>query len=229
MKALAFDLGDTLVEYEGLPPSWVDHYPDALAALGRSIGLPLSAKQTESCVAILNTYNTRLTPREVEVGFSEILQKILACLKFNGTPDEIACAKAFFSVFRGRLRAFPDSLPALRRLSQQNFRIGVFTDVPYGMPRALVEEDIQLSGLSDLLGVVVTSGDAGFRKPRPETLQALANRLECVPSGMAYIGNERKDVEAALAFGCKAVLLDRLQQNPDWGQHRTIHSLAELQ
>ncbi len=229
MRAIAFDLGDTLVEYEGLPPSWVDHYPDALAALARSIGVPLSGQQTESCVAILKTYNTRLTPRDAEVSFSEILQRILSSLNFTGTPDEMACATAFFSVFRGRLRAFPDSLPALRRLSQQNVRIGVFTDVPYGMPRALVEEDIQISGLSELLGILVTSGDAGFRKPRPETLQALAIRLECEPSGMTYIGNERKDIEAALAFGCNAILLDRLHQNPDWGQHRTIRTLAELQ
>jgi hypothetical protein len=32
MKALAFDLGDTLVEYEGLPLSWEAHYPEALAS-----------------------------------------------------------------------------------------------------------------------------------------------------------------------------------------------------
>ena len=31
MKAIAFDLGDTLVEYAGLPPSWVEHYPDCAA------------------------------------------------------------------------------------------------------------------------------------------------------------------------------------------------------
>jgi hypothetical protein len=28
MKAFAFDLGDTLVEYEGVPLNWEEHYPE---------------------------------------------------------------------------------------------------------------------------------------------------------------------------------------------------------
>ena len=38
MKAVAFDLGDTLVEYAGLPPSWEAHYDAALKMLAEFIG-----------------------------------------------------------------------------------------------------------------------------------------------------------------------------------------------
>ncbi len=40
MKAIAFDLGDTLVEYEGMPLSWVEHYPEALRNLAAFWGGP---------------------------------------------------------------------------------------------------------------------------------------------------------------------------------------------
>jgi hypothetical protein len=42
------------------------------------------------------------------------------------------------------------------------------------------------------------------------------------------VGNERKDVDVALAFGCEAVLFDRAGAAPVWGQRRTIRSLQEL-
>jgi FMN phosphatase YigB (HAD superfamily) len=45
---------------------------------------------------------------------------------------------------------------------------------------------------------------------------------------MIFVGNEMKDVQAALAFGCEAILLDRKRAVPDWKQHRTISTLAEL-
>ena len=228
MKALAFDLGDTLVEYAGLPLSWESYYPAALANLFKSIPVSVSEEQILACAALLKEYNTRIVPREIEVGFAEILKRFLAHIEFSGGVDEVRCARAFFSIFRQRFRAFPDSMPALRAASGRGCRLGIFTDVPYGMPRSLVEEDITLAGLSGAVDVLLTSVDAGFRKPSPRTLQALALALGSEANEMSYVGNERKDIAAALAFGCEAVLLDRAGQKPDWGQHRTISSLAEL-
>jgi phosphoglycolate phosphatase-like HAD superfamily hydrolase len=59
-------------------------------------------------------------------------------------------------------------------------------------------------------------------------LRRLAEKLECSPHEMFYVGNERKDVEAAKAFGCAAILLDRAAHRHAWGQDRTIASLKEL-
>jgi putative hydrolase of the HAD superfamily len=228
LKALAFDLGDTLVEYEGLPPSWEAHYPDAIANLAETLGLTLSPAEIRLCSDVLRKYNTRLVPREVEVGFAQILSHMLAALGQSHGPDELRCATSFFAVFRQRLRPFPDALNALVSARARGLRIGVFSDVPYGMPRALVEQDIEQSGLSKLIDVMLTSRDAGFRKPSRRTLEALATALNCNANELAYVGNERKDVNAALALGCQAILLDRAGQRPAWSQHRTITSLSEL-
>jgi putative hydrolase of the HAD superfamily len=227
-KAVAFDLGDTLVEYEGLPPSWESHYPAALEQLARYIDWPAEQPQMREACAVLKRHNTRLNPRSHEVDFSAILGELLETFgaRFDGKTDD--AATAFFSVFRQRLRCFPDTCGRLQLLRQRGVRIGVLTDVPYGMPRRLVLEDMDATGILGLVDDVVTSVDAGVRKPSPGGLAMLASRLKARPAEMVFVGNERKDIELGISCGCEAVLLDRKGASPDWKQHRTIRTLSEL-
>jgi putative hydrolase of the HAD superfamily len=229
VPAFAFDLGDTLVEYEGVPLNWEAHYATALAALAASQGAAAGPGEISQASEVLRRYNTRLHPRTGEVTFATILEDVLPRLGVSGSRDELAAARAFFGVFRRTLRAFADASRTLERLRARGCAIGVFTDVPYGMPAELAREDVHDAGLQPLIDVFLTSRDVGRRKPAPATLAALATRLGCDPADMVHVGNERKDVDVARAVGCRAVLLDRGGRRPDWGQHRTIRSLDELE
>jgi len=228
MKAIVFDLGDTLVEYEGVPLSWEAHYPEALGSLAGFLGVAVDSDQIAGASAVLRRYNTRIHPREEEIPFKVILTEILQYFAVPVEADEIACAGSFFHIFRQRLRCFPDTKPALDAIRKQGMKIGVFTDVPYGMPQRLVLEDASDAGLGDAFDVLLTSRDAGFRKPSAATLRLVAVELGCYAHEMAYVGNEQKDVEAARNFGCCSILIDRQRRGSDWGQTRTITSLAEL-
>jgi putative hydrolase of the HAD superfamily len=228
MKAVAFDLGDTLIEYEGVPLNWEAHYPEALTSLAAFLRIPPETDHIASACTVLRRYNTRFHPRENEVAFSTILAEILQCFHWDTEVEEMTCATAFFRVFRQRLRCFPDAIPALDALRKKKVKVGVFTDVPYGMPRELVLEDVSNTSLTQSLDVLLTSRDTGFRKPAAMALRLLAQELSCEPNEMIHIGNERKDVEVAHAIGCYSILIDRARHSHDWGQDRTIHSLSEL-
>jgi putative hydrolase of the HAD superfamily len=228
MRVFAFDLGDTLVEYEGVPLSWVDHYPAALKRLATYLEVRATQGQEDEAGAVLRRYNTRLSPRETEPPFAQLLAELCAVLGAEIPADPVAAATAFFAVFRQRLRAFPDAVPTLAALRAAGGRVAIFTDVPYAMPRPLVLEDLEAAGLAGLSDLVATSGEVGYRKPSPRTLAYLAAQLGCVPAEMVYVGNEEKDVRAAQSFGCAAVLLVRAGPAPAWGQGRTISSLAQL-
>src|SRR5262249_9637762 len=145
-SVLAFDLGDTLVEYAGLPLSWEAHYPDALAGLGSVLGVQSTPGMIASGCSVLRRYNTRLVPRLTEVSFSQILGEVLASWGVSATSNDAACAAAFFAVFRQRLRCFPEVGNVLRAARSRGQRVGVVTDVPYGMPRELVLEDLEAAG-----------------------------------------------------------------------------------
>lgn len=228
MRAIVFDLGDTLVEYEGLPLSWEAHYSAALQALGSALGFELSEAEVAVGRRVLRKYNTRLNPRTIEVQFADILRDLLSALSKDLPTQSSDLASAFFSVFRQRLRSFPDVQQVLVRLRENGVRTGVVTDVPYGMPGELVREDMTISGVMEWIDDLVTSFEVGLRKPDPAGLRLICGRLGSTPSEMTYVGNEKKDIEAALAFGCEAVLLDRNDDGPEWGQHRRICSLSEL-
>ncbi len=228
MRAIAFDLGETLVEYQGMPLSWEAHYPEALLSLGSFLQITPTAHELEQACAVLRCYNTRIHPRTAEVSFSKIVQEMPPCFHAKPHSDELACATAFFQIFRQKLRCFPDVSITLDRLRGRKIKIGIFTDVPYGMPRELVLADLKEASLEHSYNALLTSRDAGFRKPSPVTLRLLAAELSCTPSEMVYVGNEQKDIEAARAFGCSSILIDRKRINPAWGQDRTIMSLSEL-
>jgi len=231
-EAVGFDLGETLIEYEGVALDWQREYPGALASMASLWGGCLNSAQIEAGSAVLRRYNTRLTPRTQEVDCATVFAELLCAL---GAPGEDAlplldpAADAFFSVFRRRARAFSDVAASLAALRAAATPVGVLTDVPYGMPRELVLEDLSAAGLDVLASSTLTSVEVGLRKPNPEGFRALAGRCGCSPTAMLYVGNEQKDILGAKATGMVAALVWRdASPAPTWGQDLTLASLEWL-
>jgi len=228
--AIGFDLGDTLCEYAGVSLSWDGEYPLALAAVAKRCEQELTEERLTSGIRLLSRYNTRLTPREQEREYAaeHIFEELLTEW---GSPRECLAASIseFFGHFRQTLRAFPESAGVLHRLHEHGVPTGILTDVPYGMPRALVVEDLSLAALPISSRRLLTSTTVGHRKPHPAGFMALADELGVSCDRLIYIGNERKDVEGANAAGCGSVLVWRAKREPPaWGQAFTIRSLEQL-
>jgi putative hydrolase of the HAD superfamily len=230
--AVGFDLGETLVDYEGVPLDWEREYRAALAAFAASLGARLTARQQTACVAVLRSFNSRVTPRSVEVDGATVFGALLAAAGLEVEPLSASfdgAVDAFFSIFRGHARAVTGGRDVVGALLGLGVRVGVLTDVPYGMPRRLVVDDLRLAGLDGLAAVTITSVEAGYRKPAPQGFELLAATLGVPRAHMLYVGNERKDVEGANAAGISSVLLWRGPgPSPDWGQRFTIADLADL-
>ena len=231
-EGVGFDLGETLVEYEGVPLDWQREYPRALAAVASLWGGSLSAAQIEAGSAVLRRYNTRLSPRRHEVDGATVFGEVIDAL---GVPAEDApllldsAADAFFGVFQRRARAFPEAGVTLAALAAAGTSVGVLTDVPYGMPRRLVLRDLSAAGLDVLAPWTLTSVEVGVRKPDAAGFEALARRLGCSESATLFVGNEEKDVLGAKAAGMATALVWRGDSPvPSWGQDVTVSSLEQL-
>jgi len=231
-EGVGFDLGETLVEYEGVPLDWQREYPRALAAVALLWGGSLTAAQVEAGSAVLRRYNTRFAPRRREVESATVFGEVLAAL---GVPAEDArllldtAADAFFGVFQRRARAFPDAGATLAALAAAGTSVGILTDVPYGMPRRLVLRDLSVAGLDALASRTLTSVEVGVRKPDTAGFEALARRLRCPASATLFAGNEEKDVLGAKAAGMATALVWHGDSPvPSWGQDVTVSSLEQL-
>ena len=228
--AIGFDLGDTLCEYAGIPLNWEREYPAALAAVAESCRCELTPERIRSGIQLLLLYNTRVTPRAEEREFTaeHIFAELVSKWALSGECVGGAIA-AFFGHFRQTLRAFPETASVLSKLREGGIRTAVLTDVPYGMPRALVVADVAAAGLAIPDEELLTSTTIGHRKPHPAGFRAMAEQLGVSCSRLLYVGNERKDIHGARAAGCRTALLWRsASEPPAWGQACTIRSLEHL-
>jgi len=227
IRAIGFDLGETLLTYRDTPLSWVSLYRSALKSVAQSCSCSPVDAQFLAAEAVLVQHNTRLNPRTEEIPAEEIFRRILDAWQLS--PEVLAVAiEAFFCFFQQRLVAYDETFLTLTSLREQGFKIGVLTDVPYGMPRAFVQRDLIDGGIAPLIDQLLTSVDTGFRKPEPHGFNALTKSLGVSPAEILYIGNEPKDVIGANAADIFSVLIDRENRDPAHGQRATIHSLSDI-
>jgi putative hydrolase of the HAD superfamily len=134
---------------------------------------------------------------------------------------------SFFSFFQMNMITYEDTLPMLQTLRAKGVKVGVLTDVPYGMDREYAEHDLR--SIAEYIDVFITSAEVGYRKPDSHGYLELARRLDAQPDRMVFVGNEEKDIVGANNAGMFSILLDREQKNHSYGEQWRISSLAELQ
>ena len=78
IAVIGFDLGETLLTYADTPPNWAALYAPALTHAAAVCALEQSSERIAHGSAVLSRYNTRLTPRRIEIGAEQIFGEILA-------------------------------------------------------------------------------------------------------------------------------------------------------
>ncbi len=228
IRAVGFDIGDTLLFYGDTPLDWSSRYPEALAAVATACAVSPTPAEFAAASAILLEYNTRVRPRAHEVTAEEIFTRVLSTWSVNSFERMTLAIDAFFTFFQQQMRAFPETVEVLRALRAADLRLGALTDVPYGMPHRFVGRDLVGAGVAELLDAVVTSAMVGVRKPETAGYHSLAAALGVEPGEMLYVGNEPKDVIGARRAGVRSAFLDRARAGGDHGQEFTIDSLVAI-
>jgi putative hydrolase of the HAD superfamily len=224
-KAVIFDLGGTLIHYDGLPLYWGDHYELVFNQINESLSLNLSSEQVKTSIDSLNLFNPRINLREHEVSPEIIFSKVIE-LWNKPLPSIENVTHLFFKYFRKNLIIYNDTIPTLLKLNNNHIMTGILTDVPTGMPTKFVLEDIY--EFNHLIDITVTSNDCGFRKPNITGLKLILEKLELFPNEIVFIGDEEKDIKVAKNFGCKSVLINRSRDLKSFNEDYQIKSLLEL-
>ncbi|MDF2923557.1 MAG: hypothetical protein K0R57_2471 [Paenibacillaceae bacterium] len=225
MKAVGFDLGDTLIYYQNVPLSWKSLYKQALVKIAEELNVPYSNDLITRAENVLSFYNTRINPRDYEVTDTDIFISVLAEWGVNShSVDQVI--NIFFGFFQQQSKVYADTAIVFEELKRRNYKIGILTDVPYGMNKSLVLKDIE--PIREYIDVLITSVDVGFRKPRPEGFKRLWKELGSESNQLVYVGNEQKDITGANHSGMRSILINREQQQKDWNQQVTLGSLTEL-
>jgi putative hydrolase of the HAD superfamily len=225
VEAIGFDLGETLIYYNNVPLSWKEHYRKALTKMMNGLGLPSNEELVTHAEDVLSRYNTRIYPRDYEVTDLKIFRDIFDVLGLDiqYIPQAI---HVFFDFFQQESKVYEDTIDTLKGLKERNIRVGILTDVPYGMNKNLVLRDIE--SFKEYVDVMITSVDVGYRKPRIEGFNRLAQELKTVNNKMFYVGNELKDITGANRAGMRSILINRTEENMNMNQDASIKSLTEI-
>jgi len=225
VEALVFDLGGTLMEYKGFPLYWGDFYEQSFNNVNEELKLNISKEQIRTAINKLIEYNPRINPREIEYTANHIFREAVKSWEMNPEiiNEIIIC---FFKPFRRNVAVFPDTIDILEHVRSKEYKIGVLTDVPTGMPGYLIRED--MAPIIHLVDDVVTSDECGFRKPNKAGIEILSKKYGVPIQSIAFIGDEEKDVLTARNAGAIPIFLNRQQVQRSTGECIQITTLAEL-
>lgn len=224
IKALVFDIGQTLVEYK-IPLNWSKLYRPAFESVADACGYTFSDEQFQYAGQVLAKYNTRINPREKEVTSNQIFSEIISGMDIPVTDIE-KVKKHFYSYFKQDANVYAEVAETLKGLSEKGIILGTLSDVAYGMDNVYALEDI--SAVIRYIDYPCTSNDIGYRKPRGEGLQFLAEKMKINVKEMAFVGDEEKDIMCAVNAGAYSILINRSGSVRNYGQDKEIRTLDEL-
>lgn len=224
IKAVVFDIGQTLVHYP-FPLNWSALYRPAFESIAEEYQLTIKEVEYEHIGNVLTKYNTRINPRELEVSSTEIFTEIL---EGTSIPKSYlkGIKKSFYSYFCRETQLYPEVEETLREIKSKKILIGTLSDVAYGMDNVYALNDIK-----DILKYVdfpYTSNDTKYRKPSGKGLSLLAEKMNLSVSEIIFVGDEKKDIECAHNAGARAVLVNRTGEIKEYGEEIQITSLYDI-
>ncbi|MCL2198931.1 MAG: HAD family hydrolase [Defluviitaleaceae bacterium] len=224
VQAVIFDVGQTLIHYKN-PLNWQGLYSGAIRGVMADCGMEYSAAADEGAQGILTKYNTRVNFREHEVSSDTIFSEVL-----EGWGVELgklsAAKRAFYGYFQADAECFEDTEMVLRVLKERGVKVGALTDVAYGMDNEYALRD--LLPIEKYIDICLTSTDVGFRKPNTAGYLQMQQAFDIPSRQIAFVGDEEKDVQGANSAGMISVLVNRGEEEKNFGQKYTIKSLSQI-
>lgn len=205
MKVVVFDLGGTLMQYKGMPDSWVDFYKTGFEAIHQKYDDNATEEAIEKSVQMLAEFNPRLSGREIEYSAEFIFTKVLEHWCVTITIQN--CIETFWDGLKLKAEIYSDSIDVLQKLKEKGYIIATLTDLPNAMPDEIFKRDI--SELLDCFDYYVSSSVAGYRKPNCRGLEMIAERYGVPITELVFIGDEEKDRKTATNANCKFIQIDR--------------------
>jgi putative hydrolase of the HAD superfamily len=202
IRAVLFDLDDTLVDHRGAAERGLRAWLAGLALEG-----PLE-EHVERWFALEVRHYERA--QRGEISYVEHRRaRIRGFLpSWDLADDALADATyaGFLGCYQAAWRAHRDAGPALQRAHDHGLRVGILTNGE----QHIQERKVRRTGLAAYDVPVLASSALPAAKPDPRAFHAACGRLGADPSETVMIGDSlRNDVRGAHRAGLHAVLLDR--------------------
>jgi putative hydrolase of the HAD superfamily len=210
MKAVVFDLGHTLIDYY---VDWREPENRAISDFYSVISentdeLPDKSVFVKTIVHELDNARRKRRVEMIEIPLHTFLGERLK--QFELPFDEEMIQKGL-EIFYGALlehrKLIPGTLEMLHNIKENGYRVGLISDVAWGLPSYFPKRDMVFYKLDVYFDNLVFSTDVGLRKPNPKIFQIALENLGIEAQEAVYVGNNlQADIKGAHDSGLKAVL-----------------------
>jgi len=139
----------------------------------------------------------------------------------TGNLDAVAARIVQLESDPAHFALYPDTVPALERLHGAGVRMLVVSNHVWRLGQV-----IAALGIAPHINAVISSAQAGYRKPHPRIFEAAIAAAGAPPAQLLFVGDSLPhDVEGPRAAGMRALLLDRTSAG---GDADAIHSLLDI-
>ncbi len=208
IKGVLFDLGNTLMYWDGDPKEIGARSEAALVAFLQRSGIAIGDEFLSVFREERKKGWTRAEQEELEYTVEQALENALARLG-HGSLDGLL-PRAVEEFFRGGQKyqhAYPGTVEMLHKLRARGLRLGLVSNAD---DDALVQRAAVNIGVAPYLNPITSSAGLHWRKPNPQIFRHVARLWELPPEQIAMVGDApRYDVLGAHRAGMRAILLDR--------------------
>jgi 2-haloalkanoic acid dehalogenase type II len=236
IKAVLFDLGSTLIYFDGQWPQVIDQSLDNLANALQDEGIDLDREN------FINQFGSRMEQYyiERESDYAEyttayILKRMLVEWGYENLRDGMIrrVLAAMYATSQAHWKVEKDTIPTLQTLGDRSYQLGLISN-------AADDDDVQTlvdnAGIRSYFEVILTSAGQGIRKPSPSIFQTALFHLGVQPSQAAMVGdNLSADILGAQKVGILSIWITRRADSATNHTHRDrikpdveIGTLSEL-
>lgn len=212
LKAVLFDLDDTLLDWSGVSLEWMAYEAHFLRRVFTFIAEEVHPLPSEQNFVQEFYRRTREGWNKGRTSFiaphlgTILVQTAEALGVPPGRLDSRRCLEAYGWGMVPGSRIFPDVPESLSTLIASGVRVGIVTNAY--QPMWLRDIEIAQHGLLDYFpDCRISAADVGYLKPHPTIFQAALDCLGVLPEETVFIGdNPTADIAGAQAAGLLAVL-----------------------
>lgn len=192
IRAILFDLDDTLVDFKGMKTAAISEAAKAMVKAGLDMSVKTANRKLSTVYWEDIEFNTAI---------SEFLKRV-------GKLDDRILAAGINGYIKGKLattKTVDGGLQTLRQLKKK-YKLAVVTDAP----SLKAWQRLNLMGIDNMFDAVVTFDDTGRKKPDSLPFKIALRKLGVKPEEAVMVGDwYERDVIGAKNLGMKAVLVGK--------------------
>ena len=236
LKAVIFDLDDTLIDWSGLDDDYESRQAPHLSAVFEYICQQSPVGRHGRVLSdVPQTFARALDNSRLDHVAPHMGRDLLSAATELGVPADLFEAEMLMRAYQwgatAGCAAFPEAEETLTHLRDNGLKLGLVTNAYQPMWARDVE--LEAHGIADYFrDCRVSAADHGYLKPHPSIFQAALDCLEVEASETVFVGDDvEADIVGAQAAGIFAVLRvskRRVQELNGTQPDSRIESLLEL-